>query len=250
MGMFEQSILASENVAHKSRALAASFGMQAIAVAVAMLIPLLFTDRLPKTPLWTMLSPPLRAQPEPRPVKSAPSANSSPSILRVAPRVYEWRATAAHPAIASNAVILSDASLTAIGSGLENTLGVLGGLDTGMPAMVAVTAPKPRPAPAADAKPAAPRPVGGDVQAAKLIRKIVPVYPRMAVLAHVSGTVRLTGVIAKDGTVERLDVISGSPLLVPAAVEAVKQWLYRPTLLNGQPVEVIAPIDVIFTLSQ
>jgi protein TonB len=57
-------------------------------------------------------------------------------------------------------------------------------------------------------------------------------------------------VIAKDGTLQQLQVVGGHPLLVKAAVDAVCQWIYRPTLLNGQAVEVIAPIDVIFTLSQ
>jgi periplasmic protein TonB len=62
--------------------------------------------------------------------------------------------------------------------------------------------------------------------------------------------VKLVGVIARDGRIERLQVLSGHPLLVPAAVEAVRQWIYQPTLLSGEPVEVIAPIDVNFTLSQ
>lgn len=98
--------------------------------------------------------------------------------------------------------------------------------------------------------PEKPRPVGGDVQAAKIIRKVIPVYPELAKRARVSGTVRLVGVIGKDGAVEQLQVISGNPLLVGSAVEAVRQWIYRPTMLDGAAVEVIAPIDVIFTLSQ
>ena len=78
----------------------------------------------------------------------------------------------------------------------------------------------------------------------------MPAYPPLAKQARVSGTVRLIGVIAKDGTMQQLQMVSGHPLLVQAALDAVRQWLYRPTLLNGQAVEVIAPIDVIFTLSQ
>jgi periplasmic protein TonB len=62
--------------------------------------------------------------------------------------------------------------------------------------------------------------------------------------------VRLVGVIAKDGTIEQLRVVSGNPLLVGSAVAAVRQWVYRPTMLDGQAVAVIAPIDVIFTLAQ
>jgi periplasmic protein TonB len=82
-----------------------------------------------------------------------------------------------------------------------------------------------------------------------MVRRILPVYPPLAKQARVSGTVRLQGIISKEGTIQQLQVVSGHPLLVPAAIEAVKQWIYRPTLLNGEPVEVIAPIDVNFTLS-
>jgi len=90
--------------------------------------------------------------------------------------------------------------------------------------------------------------VGGDVQAAKLIKRVLPMYPRQASQFRVSGTVHLLGIIAKDGTIQRLQVLSGHPLLRQAAIDAVSQWVYRPTILNGQPVEVEAPIDVIFTL--
>ena len=61
---------------------------------------------------------------------------------------------------------------------------------------------------------------------------------------------KLNATIAKDGTIQHLEVISGHPLLIMAAMEAVKQWVYQPTLLNGQPVEVMTEVDVNFTLSQ
>lgn len=106
----------------------------------------------------------------------------------------------------------------------------------------------PRPAPAAQPD-AAPTRVGGDVLAARLIKKVIPPYPALARQARVSGTVHLEGVVAKDGTIRNLQVLSGPPLLIKAAVEAVSQWIYRPTMLNGSPVEVIAPIDVVFSLN-
>ena len=77
------------------------------------------------------------------------------------------------------------------------------------------------------------------MQQAKLIRQPKPVYPPLAKQARISGVVHLTAVIAKDGTIQDLKVISGHPLLVQAAMEAVKQWVYQPTLLNGEPVEVV-----------
>jgi protein TonB len=75
-----------------------------------------------------------------------------------------------------------------------------------------------------------------------------PSYPPIARQARIQGVVRLEAVIAKDGTIRNLRVIQGHPLLVQAAVQAVQQWRYAPTLLNDQPVEVVTFIDVIFKL--
>ena len=92
--------------------------------------------------------------------------------------------------------------------------------------------------------------VGGNVQQQKLVQQPRPVYPPLAKEARISGVVRLNAIIGKDGTVQDLTIASGHPLLVPAAMEAVKQWVYQPTLLNGQAVEVVTQIEVNFTLSQ
>jgi TonB family protein len=90
--------------------------------------------------------------------------------------------------------------------------------------------------------------VGGKVQAANLIKKVTPPYPPLAKQARIQGTVRFSATIGKDGTVTSLQLISGHPLLAPAAQEAVKQWIYKPTLMNGQPVQVLTQIDVNFNL--
>ncbi|MBV8728525.1 MAG: energy transducer TonB, partial [Acidobacteriia bacterium] len=92
--------------------------------------------------------------------------------------------------------------------------------------------------------------VGGNLQSTKVIVQPRPVYPPLAKQAHIEGQVKLLAEIGADGTVQNLTVISGHPLLVPAAVEAVKQWVYQTTLLNGQPVGVETEIDVNFTLAQ
>jgi protein TonB len=92
--------------------------------------------------------------------------------------------------------------------------------------------------------------IGGNVLAAKILSRVIPLYPSLAKQARIQGTVSLLGVIASDGTVRQLRVLSGHPLLVQAALDAVRQWVYRPTLLNGEPVEVQAPIEVHFTLAQ
>ena len=91
--------------------------------------------------------------------------------------------------------------------------------------------------------------VGGNVQQANLIQQPRPVYPPLAKQARVQGVVRLLIIIAKDGTVKNMELESGHPLLVPSAQEAVRQWVYRPTLLNGEPVEVQTSVDVNYTLA-
>jgi protein TonB len=85
---------------------------------------------------------------------------------------------------------------------------------------------------------------------AKLIKQVLPVYPPLARAARVYGVVHLIGIIARDGTIRNLELVSGHPLLTRAAIEAVQQWIYKPTLLSGEPMEVICPIDVNFTLGQ
>jgi TonB family protein len=92
--------------------------------------------------------------------------------------------------------------------------------------------------------------VGGMVQSNNLIRKVTPVYPPLAKQARIQGTVRFTALIGTDGSVINLQLVEGHPLLVPSAQEAVQQWQYKPTLLNGSPAEVITQIDVNYTLSQ
>jgi protein TonB len=77
---------------------------------------------------------------------------------------------------------------------------------------------------------------------------VAPVYPDLARQAGVQGAVRLNIVIDKQGHVSNISVISGHPLLIPAALDAVKQWEYKPTLLNGQPVEVATEVSVPFVL--
>lgn len=91
--------------------------------------------------------------------------------------------------------------------------------------------------------------VGGNVQQAQLIRQIPPVYPSLAKNARISGPVRLKVVVAGDGTVKEVTYISGHALLANAAMDAVRQWIYKPTLLRGQPVEVVTEVEVNFTLS-
>jgi protein TonB len=115
------------------------------------------------------------------------------------------------------------------------------------PAVPAVPVPPPPPPPPLVVKTERIR-QGTGVQAANLIHQVNPVYPPLARQARVQGVVVLEAVISKEGSIESLVVVSGHPLLNQAAVDAVKQWKYRPTMLNGDPVEVITTVTVTFTL--
>ena len=101
---------------------------------------------------------------------------------------------------------------------------------------------------------AAPSQAGGEemlrVRAMEPVYKVEAKYPPEALRHHIQGTVRLEAVIGKDGHVEHLRLISGHPLLVPAARKAARQWIYRPTLLHGKPVRVATEIDVQFQLDE
>jgi len=108
----------------------------------------------------------------------------------------------------------------------------------------------PKTAPALVPVTRAPLRVGGKVQAAKIVHQVTPVYPPLARQTHTSGIVRLEAVISRSGTIESLQVMSGHPLLTQAALDAVRQWVYQPTLLNNVPVEVLTQIDVNFKLAE
>ncbi len=84
---------------------------------------------------------------------------------------------------------------------------------------------------------------------ANIINRVLPIYPRIAKASRTQGTVLLTAIISKDGTIQNLEVISGNPMLRQAALDAVSQWRYGPMILNGEPVEVITEIEVNFVLN-
>ena len=246
--MFEQSLLLDHAAGKKTGALAASLTVQTLLVGVLIAIPLIHGDRLPDVRLFVPLSLPAPPPPPaPQPTRTTPSSSTNRNSLAPA-KIF----TPTHVADLSQIpdVAFVEAPPTVADRSVD---GVPGG--TGVASAMSqlfhepATLPKSRVADPPSA-PAQPQRVGGDVQAAKLVKKVIPAYPPLARQARVSGTVQLIGVIAKDGTIQQLQVVSGHPLLVKSALDAVRQWIYRPTLLNGQAVEVIAPIDVIFTLGQ
>jgi protein TonB len=131
--------------------------------------------------------------------------------------------------------------------------GVVGGVPGGIPGgqMGGVIGGIISSTPVAVPKVAAPQRVrvSQGVSTGLLIRRVNPTYPPLARQARIQGQVVLHAVISKDGSIEGLTLISGHPMLAPAAIDAVKQWKYKPYLLNGEPVEVDTEVQVNFTLS-
>jgi protein TonB len=92
--------------------------------------------------------------------------------------------------------------------------------------------------------------VGGNVQSALIVTKVPPIYPAAAKAAGIQGVVHLAAIVGMDGTVQELHVLDGPPELIQAAMDAVKQWVYKPTLLNGNPVQVETTIAINYTLNK
>jgi len=130
----------------------------------------------------------------------------------------------------------------------------LPGTGTGFFSSALPVAPPPPPPPlkVAPPPPAVPAQitVGGDVQAGLILQKVQPVYPQLAREGRIQGAVQLKAIVGVDGKIKNLTVVSGHPLLVDAALDAVRHWTYRPTLLNGSPVEVKTEILVRFELGR
>jgi protein TonB len=179
--------------------------------------------------------------------------------VKVIPRQFDAGRLMAPKSIPKEIAVIREEELPPVSGSAGVVGGVPGGVPGGTPGGViggiigsVPTAAPPPPPPVKEApKPVTPKQirVGGQVQAAKLIRQPKPAYPPLAKQARIQGTVRFNAVIGKDGTIQNLTLVSGHPLLVQSATEAVRQWVYQPTLLNGEPVEVVTQIDVNFTLS-
>jgi protein TonB len=252
--MFEQIFVDGRGATHKPWTVVVSFALQALMIGIAVLVPLIYTDALPKTQLSSFLVAPPPPPPPPPPSAAIPVAKA----VKVIPRQFDAGKLLAPKAVPKEIAMIKEEELPPVSSGPWVVGGVPGGGSGGVPNSIGdvikgipQVAPLPSPPAVKEVvKPPAPQRirVGGNVQQAKLISQPKPVYPALAKQARIQGTVRLNAIIGKDGLIANLQVASGHPLLVPAALEAVRQWQYGPTLLNGETVEVVTQIDVIFTL--
>lgn len=210
--------------------------IQVAILGVLVLIPLIYTQALPKAMLSTLLvAPPPPPPPPPPPVKveTKPVAR-----LLQAGKLTQPRAIPKDVAVFKEAELPPD-----VPSASSNQSGVFGGIPgQGMTGGMSPAPPPPKPATPARIK------QGGSVTAASIITQTKPTYPPLARQARIQGVVALHAIIDKEGRVSQLEVISGHPLLVQSALDAVKQWRYKPTQLNGEPVEVDTTIQVTFTM--
>ncbi|MBV8847866.1 MAG: energy transducer TonB [Bryobacterales bacterium] len=255
--MFEQSILDTKN--KRTWTVGVALLGELFLLAIFAAVPLVYVQTLPapELPIAVIMPRPPAPPPSPPPA-AAPARHQTVAKNTVAPRKFNFQplpAPSKTPQRVEQTQIAAAPSLGDIGSTAGAPSGVPGGQVGGMIGGIANSLPgppaTPPPPPAKPAEPAAPARirVGGNVAAAKLLHEVTPAYPKLAKEARVNGVVRMKAVIAKDGTVEDLQVLSGHPLLVPAAMDAVKKWVYKPTYLNGLPAEVETEIDVKFTLA-
>ncbi len=239
--MFEQLLIDDRSRRVSAGALATSLVVQLCFLLILAVIPLLYTAELPIGRLlarsWLLAPPPL----PPRSGEAAPASAPAPQIERFEGDLQQPRA------IPDQIAIIDDGAEQPA-PGLLRTVGVVGlgeagaGYSSGIFGMGRLGLPNVLP----------PRRIrrGGLVQEALLITRVSPLFPVEAIEQSISGLVVLEAIIAVDGSIHEVKVISGDPLLAASTVEAVTQWRYRPTALNGRAVEVVTRIEVTFRFQE
>jgi protein TonB len=242
--MFEDSLIESGNKLKTKRlsTTVLSFLLQVGLIGILILIPLIYTDALPKTQLMTFLVAPPPPPPPPPPPAAAPV-----KVVKIQSEVINGQLRTPTKIPDKVQMIKEEEAPPDLGAGVPggvpggipggSTGGVIGGILSSTPVAVPKVATPQRVR------------VSSGVSTGLLIRKVQPNYPQLAKQARIQGSVVLQAEISKDGTIQNLQLISGHPMLAPAAIEAVKQWRYKPYLLNGEPVAVETQVVVNFSLS-
>jgi protein TonB len=249
--MFETAILSYGPASKRVWTTFAGVTGQALLVTCAVLAPMISPHVLPHAAWIATISAP--GAPPPGPVvRPRTAASGASQIFRhllimpasIPPKALMLVEDDPGPDLAAGPGVPGGAA-----NGLPN--GVPGGIVTDILARAAPILKPPEPVVSSTPKPVIARPSRiSAIQMARPIHRVEPVYPALARQMRISGVVELQGVIGTDGRIHELRVLSGHPMLVKAAVDAVSQWIYAPTILNGQAVEVAAPITVNFRLGQ
>jgi periplasmic protein TonB len=251
--LFADSLLEASSGHRKRRTCTTvlSFVLEILFVGIVILIPLWFTEVLPKQELMTMLEAP--PPPPPPPPPAAPAATTAKVVkvmsdiangqLRtpssIPTKVQMIKEDDAPPPIATTGGVVGGVPGGIPGGQLG---GVIGGIISSTSTLASVpTISKPVTMPTRVR-------ISQGVSKGLLISRVEPTYPPLARQARIQGNVVLTAVIDKDGTIQNLQVVSGHPMLTPAAIDAVKQWRYKPYLLNGQAILVETTVTVTFSL--
>ncbi|HYG98263.1 MAG TPA: energy transducer TonB [Terriglobales bacterium] len=245
--MFEESLIESEKKikTRQGWTTVLSFSLQTLAVTILVLLPLIFTEAIPLTPesMTNLVAPP------PPPPPPPPAAQAAPQVQETA-AVTETDELRVPVKIPEKIAMIREAPAAAAGA---PPTGVVGGVPGGVAGgqMGGVIGGVIGATPTAVPKIAAPNKVriSQGVSEGLLQKQVKPTYPSLAKQARIQGQVVLQAVIGKDGKVQNLQVVSGHPMLAGAALDAVKQWRYKPYFLNGEPVEVETNITVNFSLA-
>jgi len=242
--MFEDSLIESGGRLRSKRrgaTTALSFFLQAVLLGILILIPLIYTEALPKQQLMTFLVAP------PPPPPPPPPAAAPVKIIKVVSELTNGQLRTPTK-IPERVQMIREEEMPPPTSSIG---GVVGGVPGGVPGgsmggviggIIGSALAVPRAAPVRVR-------VSQGVSQGLLIHQVKPAYPALARQARIQGSVVLQAIIAKDGTIQNLRLVSGHPMLAPAAIDAVKQWRYKPYYLNGEPVEVETVVTVNFTLS-
>jgi len=252
--MFEQATLASGPAGKRVWTTFLGFTTQVMLVSGAILAPMIWPQMMPHAQMMATFLPPVPPGPPPK-----GDLAKQRTAARVVPRA-EFRGFIAPASIPTRVTLIDDAPTASYVMGVPNgdPRGLQPGIEGALfrdlpvnavriepPAVPVVAAPKPA---ATSEEPKRYRP-GGRVQLGRLIRKLEPAYPALAKATRASGVVQLEAVVGIDGRVREVKVLAGSPLLARAAVDAVSQWVYEPSRLNGELIEIIANIAVTFRLN-
>ena len=241
--MFEDSLLESGGRLKTKRGRTTTFAifLEIIAIGIMVLLPLIFTEALPKQMTMSFLvappPPPPPPPPAAAPVKIVKQIQTDivngalRTPTKIPEKVQMIKEEEAPPAMAGGV-------MGGVPGGVPGGQmgGVIGGIINSTSAIPKVATPQRVR-------------VSSGVSQGLLIKRVQPNYPPLARQARIQGQVVLQAEISKEGAIQNLQLISGHPMLAPAAIEAVKQWRYKPYLLNGEPVAVDTQVVVNFTLS-
>jgi protein TonB len=239
-----EDLIDSDRVAHKtqqSKTLPISLALHAFAAAVIVIVPILAADQMPDpaSAVKAFFVEPMSAPPPPPPPPPpAPRAANAPKIP---PRPVTPETAFVAPVEVPQEIKPEEGLDLGVEGGVAG--GVEGGVPGGVVGGVVGGLPDAPPPPQQAVR------VGGQIKEPKKLKNVNPTYPDIAKQARVQGVVILECTISPQGKVTNVTLLRGIPLLDQAAIDAVKQWVYTPTLLNGVPVPVIMTVTVNFKLS-